>query len=114
MHENIERNQKSKSRVELVRNPLWASSDNLMYFKDQRPGTRLSFSLDEGLDNCVRTVSLDDFVERKKVKKVNFIKMDIEGTELDALIGTTCTLREHIPDLAIDVYHKFDLSPNWT
>ena len=108
LHENIERNQNSKSIIELVRNPVWSSSNNLMYFTDQGPGTRVSFCRDEGMDSCVQTVSLDDFVKRNEVKKVNFIKMDIEGAELDALIGATCTLREYKPDLAICVYHKFE------
>ena len=34
--------------------------------------------------------------------------MDIEGAELDALIGAEKTIRENVPDLGICVYH----SPN--
>jgi hypothetical protein len=35
-----------------------------------------------------------------------FIKMDIEGSEPDALIGATNRIKESQPVLAISVYHK--------
>lgn len=36
---------------------------------------------------CVKTVTLDDYVERMRVERVDFLKMDIEGAELPALRG---------------------------
>ena len=47
---------------------------------------------------------LDDF--REKVVGNAFLKMDIEGSELDALKGAAQLIREHHPVLAICVYHK--------
>jgi FkbM family methyltransferase len=49
--------------------------------------------------------TLDDYVARGP-GNVDFIKMDIEGTELNALDGAARVLREFRPRLAISGYHK--------
>lgn len=39
---------------------------------------------------------------------IDFIKMDIEGSEMDALIGAERTLAECRPVCAVSIYHKFE------
>lgn len=51
----------------------------------------------------VRTVKLDDFV---RDTTVGFIKLDIEGLELEALRGAEEMLRRDRPFLAVCVYHR--------
>jgi len=41
-------------------------------------------------------------------KKVTFIKMDIEGAEIESLKGAQNIIQKQYPVLAISVYHKFD------
>lgn len=48
---------------------------------------------------------LDDILERNKV---TFIKMDIEGSELDALKGAYDIINNWKPNLAISIYHKME------
>jgi FkbM family methyltransferase len=48
--------------------------------------------------------------------RVDFIKMDVEGSELAALRGGEQTIREWKPKLAVSVYHRpedFFTIPNW-
>jgi FkbM family methyltransferase len=64
----------------------------------------------------VKLTTIDNFVEENKIKKVDFIKMDIEGAEFDALKGAVKTIKRDKPDLLIAIYHKgehFFEIPGW-
>lgn len=53
----------------------------------------------------VNTVRIDDVL---KGDRASFIKMDIEGSEAEAIRGAEETIRKWKPTLAISVYHKKD------
>jgi hypothetical protein len=38
--------------------------------------------------------------------KPTYINMDIEGSEINAILGATNTIRNNIVDLAIAIYHR--------
>jgi FkbM family methyltransferase len=56
----------------------------------------------------VTAVSLDDFVRLTRLRKVDFIKMDIEGAEGAALRGAKDIILAFHPKMAISAYHKSD------
>ncbi len=54
-------------------------------------------------------VSIDSLVDNGTInEKVTFVKMDIEGAELDALRGMQRLMQRDKPKLAICVYHKWE------
>ena len=78
---------------------------------DQNAALRFDTS-DADLGNAKVSASGDAQVEVRRLddllgdRKVTFIKMDIEGSELAALRGAERIIREQRPKLAICVYHK--------
>jgi FkbM family methyltransferase len=51
-------------------------------------------------------VALDDVCAWAGIGKVDFIKMDIEGSEIAALEGAHRTIEAHRPKLGVCVYHR--------
>ena len=68
------------------------------------PGFRLPSPKD---DDAFPLRTIDSLVASRAVQRVDFLKMDIEGSELAALQGAEQTLRQFKPNLAISIYHKF-------
>ncbi len=64
-----------------------------------------SFISEEG-DEIIHVTSIDDFVESNSLRGVDYIKIDIEGAEIEALKGAKKTIEKFKPDLAICIYHK--------
>lgn len=90
-----------KPNVTTTAKGLWSSETNLS-FKDGY--SMCSMVCDEG-ESYIRVTSLDEyFTDKPHVP--TFIKMDIEGAELEALIGAESIIRKHKPHLAICIYHK--------
>jgi hypothetical protein len=52
--------------------------------------------------------TVDSFVAKNKLSRVDFIKADIEGEERTMLKGAAQTLRDFAPKLAICTYHYPD------
>ena len=51
----------------------------------------------------VEIITLDSYVSRMKIKKVDFIKCDIEGAELLAFQGTIKVLKKYRPTLMFEI-----------
>ncbi len=56
----------------------------------------------------VPSVTVDDLVATGVTDRIDFIKLDIEGAELDAMRGATEVLRAFRPRLALSAYHRSD------
>ena len=53
----------------------------------------------------VPLTTIDKLVAELKLDRVDFIKMDIEGAEKNALIGAHATLAKYHPRMALSAYH---------
>jgi FkbM family methyltransferase len=72
---------------------------------DNGPASKIAIDDNfEGFQNTTTTINIDDFVARYDIQKIDFIQMDIDGAEMEALHGARETLRRFTPKLAICVY----------
>ncbi|TLT08737.1 FkbM family methyltransferase [Aliarcobacter thereius] len=101
-NKNLEINHDIKN-ITIIKNALDNSVDKELNFISNNGGTRIS---DKG-ENPVKTTTIDKIFADLNLKRVDFIKMDIEGFELQALEGAINTIKEFKPKLAISLYHKY-------
>lgn len=82
----------------------WSESLILKFKKSgqKNSGAHLTYST---TDDSVKVlaVKLDDLLSQQKI---DLIKMDIEGAEIDTLLGLSETIKSNKPFLAISTYHK--------
>lgn len=104
---NLSLNPNIVKRIKVLEKPLWETSGVEMFFRNNGPGSTVSLKPSPNLDEMVSSISIDDVVREENLKKVDFIKMDIEGSEQKAIKGAMNTLGRFRPQLAISVYHNF-------
>jgi len=103
---NLDINPEIKGRIRIINKAVWSESNKTVYYDDNGPASKVTFDPEDELKKQIYTLSIDDFVSENNLNKIDFIKMDIEGTELEALKGALHTLRIFRPKLAIAVYHR--------
>jgi len=81
-------------------NAAWNKSEELMM-----SSARGSSCIGCG-EHPVQGIRVDDFVRERSIEQVDFIKMDIEGAEPEALEGCSETIKKFKPKLALSAYHK--------
>lgn len=59
----------------------------------------------QGLVRTVPSVSLDDWAHQAGVERIDYIKIDAEGSDLDALMGARSCLERWHPAIAVTTYH---------
>ncbi len=105
MSKNINLNPSLINRIKIIQTPLWDKTGELFYFLDNGPESKVSGTKQTDEYLPISTISIDDFVSQNNIKKIDFIKMDIEGAEFSALQGAINTIKRCKPKLAISLYH---------
>jgi FkbM family methyltransferase len=104
LNQNFAANPQLSEHITVVQKAIWNVDGVKLDFQSNGPATSLVER--EGGSNHVETLTLDTLVEQMKIERIDFIKMDIEGAEMNALHGARKTIERFAPKLAITVYHK--------
>lgn len=92
---------KSYSNIE-YRNVGVGARREILKFQNQGLSSSAFGDCDKGIE--MQVVSLDDDIK----ERITFLKMDIEGMEMEALLGAQRHIKEDRAVLAICVYHRVD------
>lgn len=92
---------KNKHDTTVIPSGLW-SKETTLCFKE---GYASCSKVEEEGEVTVKVCALDQYFARKE-DIPTIVKMDIEGSELEALKGAEVLIRSHKPKLAICIYHK--------
>ena len=85
------------TKVSVLQAALGSDFTNV-FFDENGPGSKENAKGNE----AVRVVKLDEMT----IFAPTMVKLDVEGSELDALEGMKKTIAEHKPKLAVCLYHK--------
>lgn len=99
MRGEIEKNLQGIDNVLYFDKGLWNCEEELRFVEDKTSST-----IYNGGGTVIKTISLDSAVLPED--KITFIKLDIEGAELQALQGSANIIRRDRPKMAISIYHK--------
>ena len=82
---------------------LWDKKTTLQ-FTSAGVGSHVATGPEGVVVDCKMT-TIDDFVKENRLSTVNFIKLDVEGSEFQALRAGIKTIVRHRPRMAVSLYH---------
>lgn len=98
-------------KVLLYPKGVWDKDDVLEFRVDPKNQAADSFVINRQGSTVVSRLPLttiDKMVDELKLPSVDYIKMDIEGAEVKALLGAKNTLARFHPRMALSTYHQED------
>jgi FkbM family methyltransferase len=96
-------NLRKYGNIEIVSKGLWSHSAEL----HAELGIAAGSNINDDATVSVQLTSLDEFFSDRPARDYpSFIKLDVEGSEREALIGAQGIIRTARPKLAVCVYHK--------
>mgnify|MGYP005809755559 CR=1 FL=1 len=103
-------NEIAEGRVVIYPKGVWDKDDTLTFHVDPHNSAADSFVINREGSHTVSLplTTIDKLVDELKLERVDFIKMDIEGAEPNALRGGHDTLVKFQPRMSLSVYHHPD------
>ena len=100
-----------ETQIQVVRKAVSDRTEEaeILYNNDCFTATSmLEERVSKGVRHTIQCQRIDDLVREFDLNRVDFIKMDVEGMEVQSLRGAAETIRKWKPRLAISAYHFHD------
>ena len=86
----------------------YSGNMNIKYWPNRLSGASAVLLEDAPVAVTVPAMTLDQWVQKHQINRIDFLKADIEGSERDLLRGAVETISRFKPKLAICTYHRSD------
>ena len=109
LKKNIELN--NLKNIEVIEKGIYSDNKNMNFYIVKN---NQEHSLDKNWRNVnksinIRTITIDNLMKELKLKKVDLIKIDIEGVELHAIKGALKTIEKYKPKIIIETIDHFQI-----
>ena len=113
LEKNIRIN-KLENNIIIIKKGVWCKKSRMNFYKKAFfEGLSMMRPDEHSIKSTIEVDTLDNILADLNIKKVDFIKMDIEGAEIEALKGIKETLKNNDTKLAIASYHIVDGQPTY-
>ena len=106
--EILKKNTSSENNVKIYNFGLGEKTDFYNMYIDPKDSGDNTLLPIEGRDFIkIQIKTFDEFIEINKIKNVKFIKIDIQGYEVQFLIGAKKSINKYRPIIMIEVMDKY-------
>ncbi len=113
INENLDLNKDCVNSVFIEDKLLWNSDELVDFCESGTVGSSAIWISDQSKVVKKQAITIDSWVKQNNLSKLDFIKMDIEGAEIEALDGCIETIAKFKPNFAIASYHIVDGKPTY-
>ena len=100
----LEKNNVDENKVKMVWGAVGCQDSMNFYYGEGSSSSLVKSENKKHGELAIKVYTIDTLVTKYGVNP-HFIKMDVEGTEYDAVLGAEKTIREYKPVLCISIYH---------
>ena len=111
--ENLALNTHLPANINLLETLLWKEATTVEFFEGNSEASSTKYAPANAVAMQKPATSIDVFVQAQQLRRLDFIKMDIEGAEIEAMQGCVETLKHFRPNLAIASDHVIVSEPAW-
>jgi len=102
-------NEIASGQVIIVSKGVWSSETTLgLRIAPDNSGANTVVFQHDWPTTTIQVTTIDSLVKQLGLRRVDYIKMDIEGAAREALTGAAMTLKRFRPRLMIEAYHRPD------
>lgn len=92
---------------------LWNNDKKVEFYEAGNVASSAHWIPDQEKLVYKQAITIDSWMEKHNIPKIDFIKMDIEGAEIEALEGCIETIKKYQPNFAIASYHIVNEKPTY-